>query len=92
MTRERTIESSDLVRAACPLVHDATLNIAHLPIRSRGTIGGSISNADPAAEYPAAMLALDAELVAQSVRGDRTIAASGFFDGVLSTTLERSGD
>ena len=49
---------------------------------------GSIANADPAAEYPATMLALDAELVAQSVRGERTIAAADFFDGVLSTTLE----
>lgn len=88
MTRERTVENSDLIRTACPLVHDATLNIAHLPIRSRGTIGGSIANADPAAEYPATMLALDAELVAQSVRGERTIAAADFFDGVLSTTLE----
>lgn len=88
MTRERTIENSDLVRAACPLLHDATLNIAHLPIRSRGTVGGSVSNADPAAEYPATMLALDAELVAQSVRGARTIAAAEFFDGVLSTALE----
>ena len=88
MTRERTIETSELVRTACPLVHDATLNIAHLPIRSRGTIGGSISNADPAAEYPATMLALDADLVVQSVRGERTIAAADFFDGVLSTTLE----
>jgi len=88
MTRERTIENSDLVKSACPLVHDATLNIAHLPIRSRGTIGGSIANADPAAEYPATMLALDATLVAQSVRGERRIAAADFFDGVLSTTLE----
>ncbi len=88
MTRERTIENSDLVRTACPLVHDATLNIAHLPIRSRGTIGGSISNADPAAEYPATMLALDAVLVVQSVRGERQIAAVDFFDGVLTTTLE----
>ena len=88
MTRQRTIENSDLVRTACPLVHDATLNIAHLPIRSRGTIGGSISNADPAAEYPATMLALDAVLVAQSVRGERQISAADFFDGVLTTTLE----
>ncbi|MEE2995911.1 MAG: xanthine dehydrogenase family protein subunit M [Pseudomonadota bacterium] len=88
MTRQREIENSDLVRTACPLVHDATLNIAHLPIRSRGTIGGSISNADPAAEYPATMLALDAVLVAQSVRGTRQIDAADFFDGVLTTTLE----
>lgn len=88
MTRERTVENSTLVRDTCPLVHEATLNIAHLPIRSRGTIGGSIANADPAAEYPAVMLALDATLVAQSVRGERSIAAAKFFDGVLSTTLE----
>ena len=54
MTRERTIENSDLVRQACPLLHDATLNIAHLPIRTRGTIGGSIANADPAAADPVA--------------------------------------
>ena len=88
MTRERAIENSDLVRAASPLLHDATLHIGHLPIRSRGTIGGSISNADPAAEYPATALALDATLVAQSVRGERPIAASDFFDGVMTTTLE----
>ena len=88
MARERAIENSDLVRAASPLLHDATLHIGHLPIRSRGTIGGSISNADPAAEYPATALALDATLVAQSVRGERPIAASDFFDGVMTTTLE----
>jgi carbon-monoxide dehydrogenase medium subunit len=88
MTRERAIENSDLVRAASPLLHDATLNIAHLPIRSRGTIGGSISNADPAAEYPATVLALDATLVARSVRGAREIPAAAFFDGVMTTTLE----
>ncbi len=88
MTRERMIENSDIVRDMCPLVHDATLNIAHLPIRSRGTIGGSISNADPAAEYPATMLALDAFMVAKSERGEREIGAADFFDGVLSTSLE----
>ena len=88
MTRERTIENSDLVRAASPLLHEATLFIGHLPIRSRGTIGGSIANADPAAEYPAVVLALDATLVAQSVRGERRIPADKFFDGVMSTALE----
>ena len=88
MTRERTIENSNLVRAATPLLHDAPLHIGHLPIRSRGTIGGSLSNADPAAEYPATILALDATLVAQSVRGERIIPAAAFFDGVMTTTLE----
>lgn len=88
MTRERAIENSDVVRDAAPLLHDATLNIGHLPIRSRGTIGGSLSNADPAAEYPATVLALDATLIARSVRGERSIPAAGFFDGVMTTTLE----
>jgi carbon-monoxide dehydrogenase medium subunit len=88
MTRERTIENCSIVRCTCPLVHEATLHIGHLPIRSRGTIGGSIANADPAAEYPAVMLALDATLMVQSERGERSIAAASFFDGVLSTTLE----
>jgi aerobic carbon-monoxide dehydrogenase medium subunit len=88
MTRERTIENSDLVRAASPLMHEATLHIGHLPIRSRGTIGGSIANADPAAEYPAVVLALDGTLVAQSLRGERHIPADQFFDGVMSTALE----
>lgn len=88
MTRERAIEDSALVRSATPLLHEATTNIAHLPIRSRGTIGGSIANADPAAEYPATVLALDAILVARSVRGERQIAAADFFTGVLSTALE----
>lgn len=87
MTRERTIENSDLVRTETPLLHDATLHIGHLPIRSRGTIGGSLSNADPAAEYPATVLALDATLVAHSVRGERSIPAAAFFDGVMTTTL-----
>jgi aerobic carbon-monoxide dehydrogenase medium subunit len=85
MTRQRTIENSDLVRTAAPLLHAATLNIGHLPIRSRGTIGGSISNADPAAEYPATALALDCVMVLQGAAGERRVAAADFFEGVLAT-------
>lgn len=88
MTRARAIENSALVKSATPLLLAATENIAHLPIRSRGTIGGSLANADPAAEYPATMLALDATLVARSRRGERRIAAADFFQGVLTTALE----
>lgn len=87
MTREREVENSEIVARVCPLVHDATLNIGHLPIRSRGTIGGSLCNADPAAEYPATILALDATLIAQSVQGEREIRAAEFFDGPLINTL-----
>lgn len=89
MTRERTIETSKLVRYSVPLLHEATSYIGHLPIRSRGTIGGSIANADPAAEYPAVMLALDGEMVLHSVRGKRRVPATKFFNGVLSTVLEQ---
>ena len=88
MTRERDIENDKLVHEHSPLLHRATLNIGHLPIRSRGTIGGSIANADPAAEYPAVILALDASLKALSVRGAREIPAEEFFEGALSTALD----
>ncbi|NKB19945.1 MAG: xanthine dehydrogenase family protein subunit M [Alphaproteobacteria bacterium] len=88
MTRERTIEENELVRDQAPLLQEATTQIAHLPIRSRGTIGGSLANADPAAEYPAVALALEIELVTQSVRGERRIKAAAFFEDVLTTALE----
>jgi carbon-monoxide dehydrogenase medium subunit len=61
--------------------------IAHRAIRTRGTIGGSLAHADPAAELPAVALALNAEMVIRGRGGDRTVAASGFFDGYLTTTL-----
>ena len=88
MTRERRIEFSDLIREEAPLLLEATKNIAHLPIRSRGTIGGSLANADPAAEYPAVALALEFTFVAQSVRGERRIASHNFFQDILTTALE----
>jgi len=59
-----------------------------LPIRSRGTIGGSLANADPAAEYPAVALALDFVFVVQSVRGKRRIKAADFFEDILTTALQ----
>ena len=83
MTRERAIENSDLVREYAPLMHEATKYIAHLPIRSRGTIGGSLANADPAAEYPAVSVALDCEMVVRSARGERRVKAGDFFLGLL---------
>lgn len=87
MTREKAVENSDLVQSTAPLLHEATQNIAHLPIRSRGTIGGSMANADPAAEYPAVATALDCVMVARSVRGERLIDAADFFEDVLTTSL-----
>ena len=88
MTRERTIETSDVVRRFAPLLHEATSYIAHLPIRSRGTIGGSLANADPAAEYPAVSVALDCDMVIRSTRGERRVRASDFFIGLLTTAME----
>ena len=88
MTRERTIEESSLVRSSIPLLYEATRHIAHLPIRSRGTIGGSISNADPAAEYPAALLTLDGEMLVRSKQEKRRIKASDFFKGIMDTAIE----
>jgi carbon-monoxide dehydrogenase medium subunit len=87
-TPEAAVEADPRVRAAAPLLAAATPLIGHFPIRNRGTVGGSIAHADPAAEYPAVALALDAELDAVSPCGSRTIPAAEFFTGVWSTALE----
>ena len=87
-TRQRAIEMSSVVARAVPLLHEATRYVAHLPIRTRGTVGGSIANADPAAEDPAVAAALEATMVCRSRRGERRIAAAGFFVDVLTTALE----
>jgi carbon-monoxide dehydrogenase medium subunit len=88
MTRHRAIERSTLVRERCPLMAEAVPNIAHAAIRNRGTLGGSLSHADPAAEWPVVAVALGATLVARSARGERTIPAAEFFVALLSTALE----
>jgi carbon-monoxide dehydrogenase medium subunit len=87
MTRQRAAERSALLSEHAPLAARALPNIGHTTIRNRGTVGGSIAHADPAAELPAVALALDAELVAASISGERTIAASDFFAGFLTTSL-----
>jgi len=89
MTRQRVTEQSELVRRRAPLVTRALAHVGHVTIRNRGTVGGSMAHADPAAELPGAALALDAQLVARSsARGERTIAAADFFQGFLTTALE----
>ena len=87
MTRQRTIEKSAVVRERAPLLAEATPLIGHLPIRTRGTIGGSLVHADPAAEYPVVMVALDAELTLAREGGTRRVPASGFFETYLSTAI-----
>jgi CO/xanthine dehydrogenase FAD-binding subunit len=87
MTRQRAVERSPLVRARCPLLADAMPLIGHFQIRNRGTVGGSLAHADPAAELPAVVAALGGELIARSARGTRRIAAREFFQGYLTTAL-----
>jgi carbon-monoxide dehydrogenase medium subunit len=87
-TTEAAVERSSEVVAAAPLLARATPLIGHFQIRNRGTVGGSIAHADPAAEYPAVALALDAEMEVLSPRGTRTIPAPEFFTGLWSTGLE----
>jgi len=86
-TTHATVGSDERVRSAVPLLSRATPLIGHFQIRSRGTLGGSIAHADPAAEYPAVALALDAEMEAVSPTGRRRIPASEFFAGVWETAL-----
>jgi len=88
MTRHRTIEKSELVRRGNPLLSMAMPHIAHAPIRNRGTIGGSLAHADPAAELPAVCLACDAELALQHRRGTRRVPPGDFFTGFFSTALQ----
>ncbi len=76
------------VTAAVPLLARATPFVGHFQIRNRGTIGGSLAHADPAAEYPAVAVALDAQLEALSPRGTRRIPAGAFFTGLWGTALE----
>jgi carbon-monoxide dehydrogenase medium subunit len=87
MTRQRTIEFSEVVRRRLPLLAEATALVAHLPIRTRGTIGGSLAHADPSAEYPAMLTALEGTVVARGPRGERTLGAAELFQSYLSTTL-----
>jgi carbon-monoxide dehydrogenase medium subunit len=86
--RHATAERSPGVASHSPLLAAALPHIAHPPIRARGTIGGSLAHADPAAELPSVAAALDATFVAASVRGRREIAAADFFRSHLTTALE----
>jgi carbon-monoxide dehydrogenase medium subunit len=88
MTRQATIERDARLAAQQPLLVEATGCVGHTAIRSRGTIGGSLAHADPAAELPGVAVCLDAQLTVQGPRGRRTAAAEGFFVGYLTTALQ----
>jgi len=85
MTTHADIEGSALLKEKCPLLPETASHIGDVQVRNRGTIGGSLVHADPAADYPAAMLALDAEIVLASPRGRRTVGAADFFVDLLQT-------
>lgn len=82
------IESSDLVRQHAPMLSEAAPHIAHRAIRNSGTWGGSIAYADPAAEWPTCMLALNGTAVVRGPNGERRVAADDFFLGLYTTALE----
>jgi carbon-monoxide dehydrogenase medium subunit len=87
LTRHVDLLRSPEIATHAPLLAEAIAHVAHPAIRNRGTIGGSLAHADPAAELPACMLALDATIVARGDRGERRIAAADFFTGIFETAL-----
>ena len=87
MTTHQEIEASTVLLARSPLLAETASHIGDVQVRNKGTIGGSLAHADPAADYPAAVLALDAEIDVVGPRGRRTITAGSFFVDLLQTAL-----
>jgi CO/xanthine dehydrogenase FAD-binding subunit len=88
LTRQRAVETAALIRERVPLMADAMPQIGHVQIRNRGTIGGSLAHADPAAELPAVVAALEGELVVRSARGERVLRPEQFFVSYLTSAVE----
>jgi len=88
LVRHAEIENSELLARACPLLPETAAEVGDLQVRNRGTFGGSLAHADPAGDFPAAALALDAKLIATSVAGQRSIAAQDFFVDLMTTALQ----
>jgi aerobic carbon-monoxide dehydrogenase medium subunit len=86
--RQRALEQSDPVLQRCPLIAQALPFVGHPQIRNRGTFGGSLAHADPAAELPAVAVAVDAQLTLRTSSGERVVAADDFFVGQLTTVLQ----
>ena len=88
MTTHYQIESSDRLREICPLLPETAAHIGDVQVRNKGTLGGSLAHADPAGDWPAAIIALGAEMIAVSATGERTIKADDFFVDMLTTALK----
>ena len=88
LTTHYELESSDLVRRRCPLLFQTARVIGDVQVRNRGTIGGSLTHADPAADWPAAIIALGGEVGLRGKKGERSVAAGEFFLGPMATAIE----
>ena len=90
LTRERTLEVSPLVKEKCPILAKAITHIGHLPVRFRGTIGGTLVHADPTAEIPIVATALDATMKIMGPSGERVLGADEFFLTYLTSAIEET--
>lgn len=88
LTTHATVAASDDLKTACPILAEAAAVIADHQVRNRGTIGGSLATADPAADYPTVMMALGATFAVTGRNGDHEIEADKFFKGLFTTALE----
>jgi carbon-monoxide dehydrogenase medium subunit len=88
LTTHNQVARSDLVQSACPILAQAAAGVGDMQVRNRGTIGGSLAQADPHGDLPTVLLALDGEVTAEGPDGPRTIAARDLFLGFLATSLE----
>jgi aerobic carbon-monoxide dehydrogenase medium subunit len=86
-TVHHEVAASTLLQQKCPMLAETAASIGDPQVRNRGTLGGSLAHADPAADYPAAMLALDAEIRLRGPKGSRTVKASDFFRGLFTVDL-----
>jgi carbon-monoxide dehydrogenase medium subunit len=87
MTTHWEVESSSLVKAKCAVLSETAALIGDPAVRNKGTVGGSLAHADPAADYPAAVIALGAEFVCEGAKGRRTVKVDDWFQGLMSTAL-----
>ena len=88
LVRHRTVELDQEIRSRCSMIGDAMSLLGHVAIRNRGTVAGSFAHADPAAEWPALALALDADCTLMGRSGLRTVPARRFFEGFMTTALQ----
>ena len=87
-TVHHTVATSKLLQERCPIVSDAAASIGDTQVRNRGTIGGSLAHADPSADFPAVMLALDAEIHLKSAKGPRVVKVDDFFQGLFTVNMQ----